>query len=371
MGISGTDAGNLSPCDSSPSIIISPSSETKTAWEFPTDLQHSLSTPSPKSASSSSGLTNLSFDFQNAVSISNDPDLNNCNGVPPEILSRTQDTMVHVGGTIMLSCLILNGSGSQIVWRKTEPGPSTVIPQNSTKFKTTYTSNGEARLFIFRTDIHDSGIYLCTISNQFGIIQCAIGLTVLPTIGQHVEYETDCNPEIYLEIINPTSVRVSWDYTASTTNSYIIEYCRTGTNLWKSNDDKPVRSRYILTGLTPGDSYIFRLISANSNVTSAPSSPISMPLTEQHMWQQQQFNNRYTSLSELGRGRFSVIRLATDAVTGQKVALKQILRKQQDLISTQEEYKILSSAQHPNIVRGLALFENAPQQGIDTIVMEL
>lgn len=65
------------------------------------------------------------------------------------------------------------------------------------------------------------------------------------------------------------------------------------------------------------------------------------------------------------------MRLATDTVTGQKVALKQISRKYQDLITTQEEYKLLASAQHPNIVRGLALFENAPLQGIDTIVMEM
>lgn len=359
--------------------MVSPSSESKPAWEFPLlnqsmhypgDASHSLSTPSPKSAASS-GYTNLSFDFQNAVSISSDPDLSNCNGAPPEILSRTQDTMVHVGGTVMLSCLVLNGVGSQIVWRKSEPGPSMVISSSSAKFKTTYTSNGEARLFIFRTEIHDSGIYVCTISNQFGIVQCAIGLTVLPSVGLGDDYEAECNPEIYLEVINPNSVRVSWDYTASTTNSYIIEYCRTGANQWRSNDDKPVRSRYILTGLTPGDSYVFRLVSATTSAVSSPSSPISMPLTEQHMWQQQQFNNRYTSLAELGRGRFSVIRLATDAVTSQKVALKQVLRKQQDLACTQEEYKLLSSAQHPNIVRGLALFENAPQQGIDTIVMEL
>lgn len=73
----------------------------------------------------------------------------------------------------------------------------------------------------------------------------------------------------------------------------------------------------------------------------------------------------------MGRGRFAIIRLATDAVTGQKVALKQVSRKHQDLMTTQEEYRLLASAQHPNIVRGLALFENAPHQGIDTIVMEL
>lgn len=213
---------------------------------------------------------------------------------------------------------------------------------------------------------------MCAASNQFGIAQCAIGLTVITPTNEATDHDdVDYRTDVYVEVINPTSVRVSWDFSASTTNSYIIEYCRIGTNNWSMNDDKPVRSRYILSGLTPGESYTFRLLCPNTNVASLPSATITMPLSEQHMWQQQQFNNRYTSLSELGRGRFAIVRLATDTVTGQKVALKQISRKYQDLIITQEEYKLLALAQHPNTVRGLALFENAPLQGIDTIVMEL
>lgn len=314
--------------------------------------------------------TNLAFDLNQSLKLANttDPDIDNSNNVAPEIISRTKDTAVQMGQTVILSCFIRNYVAAKAIWRKTEPD-CMIISNTTNKYQCSMTATGEVRLQINKTDSHDSGVYVCAVSNQFGIVQCAIGLTVLN--NARTMDDSTYGTDIYVEVVNPTSVRVSWDFSASTTNSYIIEYCRLGNNNWMVNDDKPVRSRYILTGLTPGECYTFRLLCPNTNTASIPSAPVSMPLSEQHMWQQQQFNNRYSSLSELGRGRFSIIRLATDAVTGQKVALKQISRKFQDLISTQEEYKLLASAQHPNIIRGLALFENAPLQGIDTIVMEM
>lgn len=357
--------------------------ETKPVWEFAspksspmrrsidvnhTEKQHS---PSSKNSGSPYGYTNLSFDFKNSVTIGNNTDISNSNSIAPEIVSRTQDVAVQVGSSVVLSCVIRNLNDAKVLWRKTEPSPPLLIQHSTSKYNVSVSSSGDARLIINHTEPQDSGVYACFVSNQYGIVQCTIGLTVLINDSNHERYVSECSTDIYLEVINPTSVRVSWDYTASTTNSYIIEYCRNGSKTWKSNDDKPVRSRYILTGLTPGETYTFRLLCANTNVVSLPSASVTMPLSEQHMWQQQQFNNRYSALSELGRGRFAIVRLATDAVTGQKVALKQVSRKHQDLITTQEEYRLLASAQHPNIVRGLSLFENAPHQGIDTIVMEV
>lgn len=354
---------------------------TKSAWDFSSPksspLRRSIDannldkphSPSAKSPASPYGYTNLSFEFQNSVTIgtSTTADVNNSHDAIPEIVSRTQDTAVQEGNSIVLSCVIRNLHDATVLWRKIEPSPPLLIQNSTPKYNVSVSGNGEARLIINHTEAQDSGVYACFASNQYGIVQCTIGLTVV----NGDRYANECSTDIYLEVINPTSVRVSWDYSASTTNSYVIEYCRAGSKSWKSNDDKPVRSRYILCGLTPGETYSFRLLCANTNIVSLPSASVTMPLSEQHMWQQQQFNNRYSPLSELGRGRFAIIRLATDAVTGQKVALKQISRKQQDLITTQEEYRLLASAQHPNVVRGLALFENAPLQGIDTIVMEL
>lgn len=313
----------------------------------------------------------MNYDL-NSITLGQDgDDISNSNNVSPEIVSRTKDTVAELGQSVVLSCHIRNGINAKIIWRKMEPD-CMIITNSTTKYQITYTNASDARLHIKNVESQDSGVYVCTASNQFGIVQCAIGLTVITRGTEHKDtddpnYYTD----VYVEVVNPTSVRVSWEFSSSTTNSYIIEYCRTGTNNWIMNDDKPVRPRYILIGLTPGESYTFRLLCPNTNVASLPSASITMPLSEQHMWQQQQFNTRYTALSELGRGRFSIVRLATDAVTGQKVALKQISRKHQDLTITQEEYKLLASAHHPNTIRAFALFENAPLQGIDTIVMEL
>lgn len=83
-----------------------------------------------------------------------------------------------------------------------------------------------------------------------------------------------------------------------------------------------------------------------------------------------QFSHRYAVLSELGRGRCAVVKLARDTGTGQLVASKQISRIVQSLVKTQSEYKIISAITHANVVKGLCLYQNAPHPGTDTIVME-
>lgn len=301
--------------------------------------------------------------------MTNATDIDNCNHIMPEITSRASDITVQMGHSVVLSCRFRNTNGAKAVWRKVEPD-CIVISNQMAKYHCTMSNDGDARLQIYNTDLMDSGIYVCAIHNQGAIVQCSIGLTVADTADSNVN-DNSFATDICVEVLNPTSVRVCWDFATAATNSYVIEYCRSGSQNWTYNDDKPVRSRYILTGLIPGECYTFRLVCPNTNLTSLASHPVTMPLSELHTRQQQQFNNRYTSSSELGRGRFSIVRLATDAVTGQRVALKQIYRKYQDLITTQEEYKLLASAQHPNIVHGLALFENAPMQSVDTIVVEL
>lgn len=280
----------------------------------------------------------------------------------PEILSRTADCTVQTGSTAVLCCRIRNHEISKITWRKTEPNPTPIT--QSTKFNHKLTNNGDAKLIISHTSLSDSGLYVCAVSNRFGTTQCTIGLTVQSTVN--IEQISESN----VEILNPTTVRISWPST-SPTNLYHIEYCRIGTIKWIQSEEKPSRCRVTIGNLLAGESYTFRLVCPITGVAGLPSAEIVLPLNETNMWQQQQFVSRYSSISELGRGRFSVVRLASDMITGQHVALKQISRRHQDLGTTQEEYKLLASTQHPNIVRALALFENAPNLGNDTIVMEL
>lgn len=104
---------------------------------------------------------------------------------------------------------------------------------------------------------------------------------------------------------------------------------------------------------------------------SLPTVAVSLPIADTLIWQQEQFNRRYIELEEIGRGRFSVVRLAKDRGTNVQVALKQISRRKQAHHITQAEYGLLAKMEHPNIIRSLALFDNAPLPGIDTVVLEL
>ena len=126
----------------------------------------------------------------------------------------------------------------------------------------------------------------------------------------------------------------------------------------------------VVLDLLPGTSYSFRVVGKNGIATSA--SPIvNLPLGDGTAWEAEQFVARYLELDELGKGRFAVVRRARDRGTGQEVALKQTPRRKQSRSLTRAEYDLLASTHHGNIVRAFALFENAPQPGIDTIVLEL
>lgn len=80
---------------------------------------------------------------------------------------------------------------------------------------------------------------------------------------------------------------------------------------------------------------------------------------------------RYEELQEIGKGKTSVVHMARDRGTNQRVALKQISSKQTTPDHAQREYRLLSSTHHPALPRALALFRNAPVAFTDTIVMEL
>jgi serine/threonine protein kinase len=119
-------------------------------------------------------------------------------------------------------------------------------------------------------------------------------------------------------------------------------------------------------GLVLGEEHSFRV---NSGPPSAPITVHAQPGSS--TWQQEQFHRRYVELEELGHGRFSVVRRARDRVTAQEVAIKEVVGRRQMHDVTQAEYALMARLQHSNIVRALALFENAPQPSMDTIVMEL
>ena len=84
----------------------------------------------------------------------------------------------------------------------------------------------------------------------------------------------------------------------------------------------------------------------------------------------ERFTDRYIELEELGNGRFAKVCRAREKGSVREVALKQISRVRQRVSLTRAEYDFLRATRHDNIVKALALFEDLPQPGVDTIVSE-
>lgn len=187
----------------------------------------------------------------------------------------------------------------------------------------------------------------------------------------NITYVLDENSSTSADILGSSKRESDWEKQERGNSSSNIE-CKT----LPSQQQIPVLKRNnkpsAMLNVLPNKSYNFRIIGENEKISplTVMSSPISV-LQSGMEWEAKQFISRYLELNELGNGRFSTVRRARDRGTDQEVALKQTTRHKQSRSLTRAEYDLLASTHHSNIVRAFALFENAPQPGIDTIVMEL
>ncbi|XP_054274180.1 triple functional domain protein-like isoform X3 [Macrosteles quadrilineatus] len=140
-----------------------------------------------------------------------------------------------------------------------------------------------------------------------------------------------------------------------------LQLCDHETGQWRTTETMHSPDGRVVTGLSAGHTYSFRLGDRCACVT----------IPHETRWQQEQFERRYQQLHVIGRGRTAVVRKARDRGTDQRVALKQVERRRVPQLVTRAEYNHLVALNHPSLIHGLALFENAPSLGLDTIVMEL
>lgn len=64
----------------------------------------------------------------------------------------------------------------------------------------------------------------------------------------------------------------------------------------------------------------------------------------------------------LGKGQFGLVKMATHLLTSQKVAIKQVKKKNMshiEIFQQRREIEVLKMCQHPNIIKLLDLFENS------------
>lgn len=280
----------------------------------------------------------------------------------PEFQDKIEDVVAHCGTKVVFKCKVKNSGGNiKISWRKTEPDPC--VMRNSGRFILNQMDDGTAMLTINNTRPSDSGTYLCTVSNEIGTNQCSATLIISDSLLPL------CEPKI--QVLSSSSILLEWE--SDTHSQFLVEYCKLGSGEWLSpNNHLPINSTaYTIEHLIPGETYSFRVISGHNRLVGLPSVAVTLPVADNLRWQQEQFKRRYIELQEIDRGRFSVVRLAKDRGTGLEVALKQVSRRKQPHNVTQAEYTLLAGMQHSNIIRSMALFDNAPVPGIDTIVLEL
>lgn len=281
-------------------------------------------------------------------------------GPVPDITDRLQDLVVQAGSKIVLCCRIRGHTPHcRQSWKKLEP--NLCILRNG-RFMMEPNGEGVALLTLDNAKPSDSGTYSFTIANEYGSASCSCVVSVTGGPGVLVE------PTI--QVLSSTSVQLDWDNPQKT--PYYVEHCKLGSGEWTSPSKSVItESTYVVDDLVPGETYSFRLVSSQTKAVSLPSVAVTLPIGDNLLWQQEQFRRRYMELEEISRGRFSIVRLAKDRGTNVEVALKQITRRKQAHQVTQAEYALLAGMEHPNIIRSLALFDNAPVPGIDTIVLEL
>ncbi|KAK9877206.1 hypothetical protein WA026_016953 [Henosepilachna vigintioctopunctata] len=279
----------------------------------------------------------------------------------PEFIDPLRDVCAHSGSEVTFRCRIRHGGRTtKLCWKKLEP--EVVILRNA-KLLMNQSEEGMAVLTIENIKKSDSGKYSVVISNEYGAVESCAVLTVTDKFAPLQE------PSI--QIISSASVHLTWE--SNVYDTFYLEYCRLGSGEWLSpNGGRVIESQsYTIENLTPGETYSFRIIAAQNKLISLPSIAVTLPVADNLRWQQEQFKRRYIELEELDRGRYSIVKRAKDRGTQVEVALKQVTRRKQPHHVTQAEYSLLAGIQHTNIIRGLALFDNAPHPGIDTIVLEL
>ncbi|XP_054875781.1 obscurin [Poeciliopsis prolifica] len=156
--------------------------------------------------------------------------------------------------------------------------------------------------------------------------------------------------------------------------TYCVQYCSDGGE-WTVLSDEVTDSCYVVKDLPKGASYVFRVgcvTRTGAGPFSEASAPIVMsthpediriPLIQTNSIgskvpgsDHQTVNRNYSFLSEINRGRFSVITLCRDVETSQVFAAKITPYQAQQRQLVLREYQLLRRLHHPHLVQLYAAF---------------
>ncbi|XP_039610043.1 obscurin-like [Polypterus senegalus] len=285
----------------------------------------------------------------------------------PSFIEELQDQAVYFGQEVTLSCKTLGHPTPEIRWLKegSQIKSSTHI-ELTTKAKDTH------MLTILSAEEEDLGSYRCVASNSCGeaSTSCTLIVSDLPT-------SLSC-PEVIQ--VDEDGVMLMWKPIESSESiTYNIQY-RVEGGEWNTMAENVEDSCYTVSSLPKGIVHSFRVACVNKagmGAYSEPSAEITIgehyedyhiPLiraistgpesssTLQYQHPHLQMHKTYTFMSEINRGRFSIIRQCredlTDIIFAAKITPYKAERRQAIL----QEYHILKKLQHSNVVKLQAAF---------------
>ncbi|KAK9499590.1 hypothetical protein O3M35_002607 [Rhynocoris fuscipes] len=172
-------------------------------------------------------------------------------------------------------------------------------------------------------------------------------------------------------VIHPGTVRVAWSSPhydgGSKITGYSVQMSTDQGDSWTTVKDMCYSLSHTLTNLPQVQTCVFRVCSHNIHGSSEPSLE-SMPLAlsqqeeareEVHFEDGNLFPLKFTTLEELGKGRYGTVHRVKERNTGKEYAAKTVrCIKKEDREKAQEEVQIMNSLKHPKLLQIIGAYEN-------------
>uniref|UniRef100_M3ZSB7 non-specific serine/threonine protein kinase n=1 Tax=Xiphophorus maculatus TaxID=8083 RepID=M3ZSB7_XIPMA len=274
--------------------------------------------------------------------------------VAPEFLVPLSDVVCAFGETVVLCCKVCGRPKPTVTVKGPDQNPVT----SNNRFTIDIRDTGDILMKICNLMPQDTGIYTCVAVNDHGSASSSASIKVqgIPAApGRPLAQEA-----------SSTMVLVHWPPPASSAHcaitSYAVEYRQEDSFLWQQAAS--CREECVqIDNLIPGGHYQFRVRASNRWGVGPPSQPSNMVTLASGcdgtgvQWKEN-FESVFTEISEIGRGRFSVVRKCLNKSTKKEVAVKFVNKKMQKKEQVSHEADILRHVQNHHLVALLDTYES-------------
>ncbi|XP_074551145.1 kalirin isoform X1 [Halichoeres trimaculatus] len=277
--------------------------------------------------------------------------------VAPEFLVPLSDVVCAFGETVVLCCKVCGRPKPSVTLKGPDQNPVT----SNSRFTIDIRDTGDILLKVCNLMPQDTGIYTCVAVNDHGSASSSASIKVqgIPAApGRPVAQEA-----------SSTAVIVHWPPPASSAHcsvsSYSVESRQEDSLVWQQVASSREECVQIDT-LIPGGHYQFRVRASNRWGVGPPSEASNMvTLASTNLgfdgtgiqWKEN-FESMFSQISEIGRGRFSVVRKCLNKSTKKEVAVKFVSKKMQKKEQVAHEADVLLHVQNHQLVALLDTYES-------------